>query len=112
MNKSGTAGRYTNMKGEPYTEPMTTMTRRGNKREQASPANMATSNLMSHCVRAEIGSVMCQAWVPELLSSPTERISASLTRAREVIVVGPNPAHWSTGSGRYTGGEGKSRKIA
>src|SRR6266849_2242947 len=100
MNKSGTAGRYTNMK------------RRGNKREQASPANMATSNLMSHCVRAEIGRVMCQAWVPDLLSSPKERIPASPTSPMQVIAVGPNTAHWSTVWGRNTGGEGKSRKIA
>src|SRR5713226_7554234 len=112
MNKSGTATRYTNMKGEPYTEPTTTMTRRGNKREQASPANMATSNLMSHCVRAEIGRVMCQACVPDLLSSPKERIPASPVSPMQVIVGGPNRAHWSTVSGRNTGGEGKSRKTA
>ena len=93
-------------------EPPAIKVSTGSRTEQASPENIATRSLISHWRRAEIGRVMYQAKVPEVRSSPRERIPASPAKPKPVIATGPNTIHSNRVSGRNTGGTGKSRKNA
>ena len=73
---SSSRWKSTYMKGDPKRDPTAIIARAGNSKAQASPASWATISLLSHCRRAESGRVMCQACVPDALSSPNESIPA------------------------------------
>src|SRR5881227_2690990 len=68
----------TNMKGVPKINPRPAITETGSSTAQTRLVKMATASLISHWRRADVGSVMCQECVPDVLSSHNERLTARI----------------------------------
>src|ERR1019366_2487329 len=75
----------TNLKGEPNRDPPATSNSIGISAAPIKPANRPMNSLTDHWRRADTGSVICQACVPDVLSSPNERLPARIATINVLV---------------------------